>query len=230
MKIDFDFSLILKLSLMFIPYLSFTFLSTLAALFAGTVVAVGIVKLQLSKNKILNSVALIYVGAIRCTPAIILIFLVFYGLPFVVQLFGGNIINFPRPFFLIMALSILFSATFSEVMRSAYLAVHKGQTEAAISIGLSKFQAFYRIVFPQAFKYAIPNTGNSIISLFKETSLAYTIGVIDLMGKGNLYLGQNYGMHALETYVTVGLIYWFCIIIFERIFKLLDKHFSRGKV
>ena len=228
MSIDFSLALIPKIALIVLPYLRFTFFSMVIALVSGTVIAVGVVKLRLSKHKTLNSIAMAYVGAIRCTPAIILIFIVFYGLPFLVQIFGANILEYPRAFFLTVALSIMFSATFSEVMRSAYLAVNKGQREAGIAIGLSEFQTFYRIIFPQAFVYAIPNMGNSIIFLFKDTSLAYTIGVIDLMGRGNLYVTQNYGMHSIEVYITVGLIYWLFVIMFEHGFSFLDKHASRG--
>lgn len=228
MKIDFSFGLIPKIALVIFPYLSFTILSMLVALIAGSIIATGIVKLRLSRKKVLNNIAVLYVGAIRCTPAVVLIFIVFYGLPFIAQIFGADILDYPRPFFLMVALSIMFSATFSEVLRSAYLSVNKGQREAAISVGLSEFQAFRRIILPQAIVHAIPNIGSSIILLFKDTSLAYTIGVIDLMGRGNLYITQNYGLHALEAYLTVGLIYWFFVIFFEQSFAFLDRKISGG--
>lgn len=228
MRMDFSFGLIPKIALIILPYLSFTILSMLVALIAGSVIASGILKLRLSRKKILNKIALLYVGAIRCTPAVILIFIVFYGLPFVAQFFGADILDYPRPFFLTVALSIMFSATFSEVMRSAYLSVNKGQREAAISIGLSEFQAFRRIILPQAVVHAIPNIGSAVILLFKDTSLAYTIGVIDLMGRGNLYITQQYGRHALEAYLTVGLIYWFFVFVFEQGFAFLDRKISGG--
>ncbi|MBR1910829.1 MAG: amino acid ABC transporter permease [Treponema sp.] len=229
MNIDFSISLIPKISLIVLPYLKVTILSMIFALLAGTVISVGVVKLRLHKCKPLNSVAAAYVGAVRCTPAIILIFIVFYGLPFVVQIFGANILNYSRVFFLTVALAVMFSATFSEVMRSAYLSVNKGQREAGIAMGLSEFQTFYRIILPQAFIVAIPNLGNSVIFLFKDTSLAYTIGVIDLMGMGNLYITQQHGTHSLEAYLTVGMIYWFFVILLEHGFSFLEKYISRGR-
>ncbi|MBP3772586.1 MAG: amino acid ABC transporter permease [Treponema sp.] len=228
MNREFSFEIIPKLALTFLPFLKVTLLTLLLALIFGTIIATVLVKLRLSKRKSLNIIAYTYIAAIRCTPAVILIFIVFYGLPFLLQLIGIDIIAFPRIFFITVALSISFSATFSEVMRTSYLAVNKGQTEAAIALGLSGFQAFYRIVLPQAFVYALPNFGNSLIMLFKETSLAYTIGVVDLMGKMNLYISYKHGRNGLEAYITVGLIYWVFVLLFERIFTLLDKKNSRG--
>ena len=228
MDFEFSFKLFPKIAKIVLPYLRVTFSATIIAFFAGTVLAAALVKFRLSKKKLLNSIAALYVWSIRCTPTIILIFIVFYGLPFLTQLIGINILGISRIFFLIISLSIMFSATFSEVMRSAYLSINKGQREAAISIGLSESQAFFRIVFPQALKVALPNIGNSVIFLFKDTSLAYTIGVIDLMGKGNNYITQHYGIHALEVYLTVGSIYWLIVICFEKTFSFLDKKVSKG--
>jgi L-cystine transport system permease protein len=114
-------------------------------------------------------------------------------------------------------------------MRSSYLAVPAGQREAALTSGLTEAQAFTRILLPQAFVVSIPNLGNSFIALLKEGSLAFTIGLIDVMGKGNLFVSINFGAYALETYTALAIIYWVLTIAFERIFKQLEKNFSKGR-
>lgn len=187
-------------------------------------------KASLSKNKIVKSIASAYINILRCTPSIVLLFIVFYGLPELFkQLFNLNIYFWSKSFFVVTALSLLYASSMSEIFRSAYLAVGKDQFDAALSIGLSPFQAITRIVAPQAVIYAIPNLGNSFISLLKEGSLAFTIGLIDVMGAGNLFISRNYGGYALETYISLTVIYWGITIILEKTFHLLELHFSKGR-
>lgn len=132
--------------------------------------------------------------------------------------------------FVIIALSLLYSAQLAEIIRSALITVGKGQLEAGLSIGLTPFQSMSRIVIPQAFVVALPNLGNSLIALLKEGALAYTIGLIDVMGAGNLIISRNYGAYALETYIALAVVYWTLTLIIENVFKYLEKRFSKGRV
>ena len=206
-----------------------TFGIVLGTIVIALLLSILIVKGRLSKNKVAVKIASGYVGALRCTPSIVLLFIVFYGLPRLFLAFGIDLNFWPKAFFVIVALSLLYAASLSEVIRSAYLAVGKGQYEAAVSVGLTEFQAIRRIVFPQAFVIALPNLGNSLVSLLKEGSLAYTIGLIDVMGAGNLLISRNMGAYAIETYVALALIYWIATIILENLFKFLEKKFSVGR-
>lgn len=117
----------------------------------------------------------------------------------------------------------------SEVFRSAYESIDKGQREAAVSIGMSEFQAFRRIILPQCTLVAIPNFTNALVNLIKEGSLAYTIGLIDIMGKGQLIIGANQGSYNLETYLALFILYWVLTIIIEVSSKILEKRLSQGK-
>ena len=141
---------------------------------------------------------------------------------------GANINFWPKIIFVIFTLSLLYAAQLSQIFRSAYTAVGKSQFEAGISVGLSPFQTVTRIMIPQAIVYALPNLGNSLIALLKEGSLAYTIGLIDVMGKGNLIISRNYGAYALETYIALAFVYWSLTLIIEKIFKRLEIKFSKG--
>jgi len=164
---------------------------------------------QLSGEKSLSSFARGYVFILRCTPPIVLIFLVFYGLPrFLEWWLGIDVNGWSRSVFVILAMTLLFAASISEVFKSSYQALPKGQLEAGLSIGLTDYQTFVRILLPQAFRIALPNISTAIINLLKDIALAYTIGLVDLMGAGNLVISRNLGNYSLETYTAVAIIYW----------------------
>lgn len=169
---------------------------------------------QLSGEKSLSSFARGYVFILRCTPPIVLIFLVFYGLPrFLEWWLGIDVNGWSRSVFVILAMTLLFAASISEVFKSSYQALPKGQLEAGLSIGLTDYQTFVRILLPQAFRIALPNITTTIINLLKDIALAYTIGLVDLMGAGNLVISRNLGNYSLETYTAVAIIYWVLALI-----------------
>ena len=168
--------------------------------------------------------------AFRCTPSIVMLFIIFYGLPNLFwALFKVDINDWAKAFYVITALGLLFSASAAEIMRSSYLAVPAGQREAALTCGLTEEQSFVRILLPQAFVVSLPNFGNSFIALLKEGSLAFTIGLIDVMGKGNLIISVNFGGYALETYTALAIIYWVLTFLLEQLFKVIEKRFSKGR-
>jgi len=213
-----------------LPFLLVTFRVLLGTVLVGIVLGFIFAKAILSGNKWQRKVSEGIINTFRCTPSIVMLFVIFYGLPNVFwALFSVDINDWPKDFYVITALGLLFSASAAEVMRSSYLAIPKGQREAALSTGLTENQAFFRILLPQAFVISLPNLGNSVIVLLKEGSLAFTIGLIDVMGKGNLLVSLNYGAYAVETYTALAIIYWILTIIFEQFFRLLEKQFSKGR-
>lgn len=214
-----------------LPFLGVTFEVMLGTIILGLLLSILIVRQNYSKKKIWNRLSKGYVHILRCTPSIVFLFIVFYGIPKLIYVLTGANINFwPKIIFVVIALSLLYSAQLAEIIRSSLESVGKGQYEAAISLGISPFRAMTRIVIPQALVAALPNLGNSFIALLKEGSLAYTIGLIDVMGKGNLIISLNYGGYALETYIALAIIYWAVTLIIEFTFKLLEKRFSKGRV
>jgi L-cystine transport system permease protein len=95
---------------------------------------------------------------------------------------------------------------------------------------MNYFQSLRRIILPQAFVAALPNLGNAAISLLKDTALAFSIGIIDIMGQVRLILGNNYGIGMFEIYVTISLVYWSMCIVIEIIVSYLEKHLKKGRV
>src|SRR5699024_216145 len=164
-----------------LPYLKITFLVTILTLFFGTIIGFLLTMAKLSKNSIVRSLAYIDISILRCSPSIVLLFLVYYGIPAVGIQFGLYLNDLNVMVFVVIALSLQFSAIMSEVIRSAYQSVDNGQFEAAVSVGLSNVQAYRRIVFPHAFVVALPNLGNGVLALLQEGALAYTIGLIDIV-------------------------------------------------
>jgi L-cystine transport system permease protein len=196
----------------------------------GSLLGFVLAKTRIGRSGIFRKISGGYTLIMRCTPSIVLLFILYYALPELVQaVFGLDINGISRSFFVILTLSLLFAANMGELMRSAYEAVDKGQREAALSAGLSETQAFFRITAPQAVVVALPNFGNALIALMKEGALAYTIGMIDMMGQGTLIISRNYGAYGLETYIALALIYWTLTIVIERSFRGIEKYLSKGK-
>ncbi|SEP96201.1 amino acid ABC transporter membrane protein 1, PAAT family [Streptococcus equinus] len=179
---------------------------------------------QLSDEQGFSILARGYVFILRCTPPIVLIFLVFYGLPrFLEWWLGIDVNGWSRSIFVILAMTLLFAASISEVFKSSYLALPKGQLEAGLSIGLSELQTFVRILLPQAFRIALPNITSAVINLLKDIALAYTIGLVDLMGEGNFIISRNMGNYSLETYTAVAVIYWILALILSVVTHVVEN-------
>ena len=212
-----------------VPYLLVTAGIVIGTVFFGSLLGLVLAAAKIRRGKIGTALANIYIYVTRCVPSIVLLFIVYYGLPEFLLMFGIDINNAGKGFFVITTFSILFAANMSEVFRSSYEAVDRGQREAAVSIGLTEFQAFRRIVLPQCIRVAIPNFTNTLISLMKEGSLAYTIGLIDIMGKGQLIIGQNQGSYSLEVYLALFILYWILTIVIENGFGAIELNLSKGK-
>lgn len=214
-----------------LPYLTVTLVVGVTSILTGSILGMLLAWAKLSGHKVIRALADGYTYIIRCTPSIVLLFIVFYGLPkFMEAEFGIDLDDLSRAVFVIITFTLLFGAYVSEVFRSAYETVDKGQYEAAVTIGLSPQQAFFRVMLPQAAVIALPNFGNSVINLMKESALAYTIGLIDLLGKTNLIIAKNYGAYGIELYVACLLIYWGISLVIEQAFLRMESYLDRGRL
>ncbi|GIQ65256.1 hypothetical protein PACILC2_38240 [Paenibacillus cisolokensis] len=113
----------------------------------------------------------------------------------------------------------------AEIFRAAFISVDKGQMEACITGGMTKVQAYRRIILPQAARNALPATGNIFISLIKETSLAFTLGVVEIFAEAKMQAAESFRF--FEAYLAVALIYWGLIIVYSYLQKLLEKYLDR---
>jgi L-cystine transport system permease protein len=222
----FDLMLIIEFIPTLIQYLGITLQILAASIILGFVLGIAAAIPRLYKIPILNQLVILYVSFIRGTPILIQLFLVFYGLPAILLLlFSIDITRMEAIYFVIITYAISNGAGFSEIFRAAIRAVDYGQTEAAFSVGMTSRQNFFRIVLPQAVRIAFPNMANSVIGSLKDTSLAFTIGVMDMMGRGDTLIAAT--AHALEVYLSLSIIYYIIVVMFEKIFSKLEKYFNR---
>lgn len=174
-------------------------------------------------------IAGVYISFMRGVPLIALLFLIYFGVP---QILGWFSIGYPRSlqtFLVIFGFALNVSGYLAENMRSAYLAVDAGQFEAADSIGMTPFQRFIHVIFPQALVISVPNIGNTVIMLIKDTSLAFTFGILDIMGRAVILNTRSYGARQVEIYLAVGLLYWAVCFVLERLVHVVEKRADRSR-
>lgn len=205
--------------------LPLTLLILVLSILFGSLLGGIITRGQLSQDDTIKKLANSYIFVIRCTPPVVLLFLVFYGLPeFLKWWLGINVESWSRANFTLISMVLLFAATSAEIFKSAYLAIPYGQTEAGLSIGLNSWQTFFRIIFPQAFRVALPNLTTAILNLMKDMALAYTIGLVDIMGQTNLLISRNMGNYSLEAYTAVAIIYWGLALLVTFLSHIIEKN------
>lgn len=189
---------------------------------------------KIEQKKVGGKIVSGYVSFVRGTPIVLQILFLYSLLPTFLNYFIKEILKLEFDIFSlnpIVYAFIVFSlntiAVLSEVFRSALLTVAQGQMEAALSIGLSKRQAYTRIIIPQALVSALPNLCNSTISLMKSTSLAFMMTVKDItaIAKVNAAYGYNY----IEAYVVIAIVYIFLCSAVQLIYRAVEKYFSSYK-
>ena len=207
-----------------LPYIRVTLIYVVSSVFFGFVLGLGIAMLRLSKRRVLRGIGSVYVTILRSVPSVVLLFIVYYGLPQVLrENFGIEMGDVDTILYVIVTFSLLLSSPMSEIIRTSYLAVPSGQYEAAVMVGLTPIQAIRRVVFPQGFIIALPNLGNIFIFMMKEGALAYTIGLHDVLGRGMYLSGLKVNIYNFEMYLALALIYWPCTLILEKIFKVWER-------
>ena len=198
--------------------LVYTLPLSLIAFVVGLILAVLTALARISTVKPLQWLARFYVSAIRGTPLLVQLFILFYGLPtlgIVIDPFPAAVIGF----------SLNVGAYASEVIRAAILSIPKGQWEAAHMIGMSYWQALKRVILPQATRVSIPPLSNTFISLVKDTSLASLILVTEMFRRAQEIAATNYEF--LLLYTEVAIIYWVICFFLSLIQGRLEHRFDR---
>lgn len=140
---------------------------------------------------------------------------------YVLKLVHIDITRLPVLVFVILVYGLHSGAYVSEGIRAAVSAVDRGQVEAAYAVGMNGFQAFTRIVFPQAIAIAVPILANLVIATLKDTSLAFTLGVMELTGKSQTLATMS--RHFIESYIALAAVYFILSIALERLFLLAER-------
>ncbi|MEM5591258.1 amino acid ABC transporter permease [Niallia circulans] len=218
LNLDFPYLVdILPELLEFIPLTLFlAVLSMVFAIIGGLILAV----ISRSNIPVLKQLAAVYISFFRAIPTLVQLFLIYYGLP---QIFPA-LSAMTAITAAILGLSLKQAAFLAEIFRAALNSVDKGQVEACLSVGMTKVQAFRRIVLPQATRNAIPATSNIFIGLIKETSLAFTLGVVELFAQGKIIAASS--LKFFETYLALALLYWVLIILVTFVQRAIEKEWK----
>ncbi|MBY5338457.1 amino acid ABC transporter permease [Rhizobium leguminosarum] len=208
--------------------LPLTLAITFTAMIAGFLLALIATTFRVRRIPVLSQLADLYVSYARSVPVVLQLFVAFYGLPLVVALF--EVEDFVSPnVAAIVGLSLYHGGYLSEVLRPAYLAVERGQHDAADSLGYSFLQKILRVVGPQAVHIALPGYGNSIIYLIHNVALVMYIGAADVMATAHLVMERDYNQYQFETYLVLAVIYsLLCLVawIVVRFFETRNAKFA----
>ncbi|CAM3388119.1 amino acid ABC transporter permease [Marinicrinis lubricantis] len=197
----------------------YTLQITIVSMFFGLIIGLVVAIARLKGNLAIRGLARGYVSIIRGTPIIVQIFIVYYGLPD----YGINLEPLTAAY---ISLSINIGAYLSETFRGAILSVDKGQTEAALSLGMTGWQTMRKIILPQAARVAIPPMGNTFIGMLKETSLVSIVTVTELLRSAQLLIAQYY--IAMPFYIAIALMYWMMSMVFSYILDRIEMKLAKA--
>lgn len=197
----------------------------------GWALGILIALVKNAKVPVLYQLSVVFVSFMRSVPMVVILFVAYYSVPLIIQSYTSSIglsvdVNAVPPAAYAICAFVLDQAAYSsEVFRSAILAVDKGQIEAAQSVGMTKPVAYVRIVLPQAITSALPNLNGLFVGLVQGTSLAYFVGVYEVMATSNLLATSSYAY--IEAYLMATVIYEVLSFIFNRIFRAIEARASR---
>lgn len=225
METTFDISYVFDFLPKLAAYIQITLFIVVCSVVLGLAVGLLWALPRMYNVPVLKNLSAILVSFFRGTPVLILLFLIYYGVPEVLKLVSIDVTRTSVLVFVILTYTLNSGAYMCEIIRAAIAAVDRGQVEAAYSVGMTKYQAFTRIMLPQALAVSMPNFANKVLANLKETSLAYTLGTMDISGKAQT-LGSS-TMHFFETYIALSLIYFVISMILEQLFLLAERRLHR---
>lgn len=228
---NFDFLFMFDAMRQILPAVPLTLTITGSAMLFGLVLALLLMYMQQSKLRALHWLRSAYISFFRGTPLMLHLLLCYYTLPIVIAniayLTGWNIhgSDISLSTLAIIALSLNSSSYLAEILRSGFLSIPKGEIEASLSIGMTGWQVFRRIVIPQILINSIPSLGSRLIALLHGSSLAFWIAVTEITGKANLVAASTYQF--VEAFIAAAAIYWILTLLIERIVALLERRYAR---
>ncbi len=196
-----------------------TVVGIIAGIMLGVVLALG----RISKSRFLNSITWFYVWVFRGTPLLMQLFIIVYAIPlFTLDVFGAPV-RLPLLVAAAVAYSLNSAAYLAEIFRAGIQSIDKGQMEASKALGMSYYQAMFKIIIPQAYRRLIPPVGNELIMLLKDTSLVASIGLFDLLRTVNQMSNATGRWYY---YIYAAVVYLFLTSIVQLGFERIEKRYS----
>lgn len=172
---------------------------------------------RMSKNPVLRAAVKFYISIMRGTPLMLQLMVVYFG-PY--YLFGIQVGNGYRLWAAFIGFAVNYAAYFAEIYRSGIQSMPAGQYEAAKLLGYTKYQTFFRIIFPQVVKRILPSITNEVITLVKDTSLAFTISVMEMFTVAKALASSQVSM---VPFVAAGLFYYIFNLLVASFMEYAEK-------
>jgi len=205
-------------------YVPLTLFMAVAGMVFALILASLLAVERVAKVPVLDWFVIIFISFFRGTPLLVQLFLFYFGLPQVLS-FLAEINGVTAA---IMGLTLHFSAYMAESIRAAIMGVDRSQWEAAQSIGMTQSQMMGRIILPQAARIAAPTLVNYFIDMIKGTSLAFTLGVTEMMGAAQKEAAGSFLY--FEAYLVVAMIYWVIVEALSQAQKRLETYLNKAFV
>nr|WP_217364900.1 MULTISPECIES: amino acid ABC transporter permease [Brevibacillus] len=197
-----------------------TFELTVASVIVGSIIGLFVALLKVSKFKLGQIIANVYIMVIRGTPLIVQIFVLYFGF--------YKMIDLGQFWSAALALAIHSGAYIAEIFRGSIQSIDKGQMEAGLSLGMSSSQTMRRIILPQAMKRSIPPLGNQFILSLKESSLAAFIAMDELFSLARRLSAETFD--EMTYFLIVALYYLVIVMIFTYVVHRMEKRLAKGDV
>ena len=202
-------------------YLPTTLGLAAASMAIAVALALGLALARFAKVPVLNEFTKLYVSFFRGVPSLILLFLLYFGLPQLIPAFAKTSAMTAA----ILGLSLKEAAYLTEIFRAALASVDRGQYEAGLATGMRPWQVYRRYVLPQASFNALPATGNTFIGLLKETSIVFTLGITEMFASAQMIAATNF--RYFETYLVIGLLYWAVVVVVGLLLSAAERRLGR---
>jgi putative amino-acid transport system permease protein len=217
-----DLGYMLGLVPVILRYVPLTLGMAIAAMAMALVIASVLAVVRVLKVPVVDAVVAVFISFFRGTPLLVQLFLFYYGLPQIVsaltQINGVTAA--------IMGLTLHFSAYMAESIRGAILGIDRSQWEAGQSVGMTQVQLMRRIVLPQAARVAAPTLLNYFIDMIKSTSLAFTLGVTEMMGAAQKEAAGSF--RYFEAFLVVAVIYWVIVEALAAVQRRMEVRLHRA--
>ena len=217
-----DLDYMLGLVPVILGYVPLTLFMAVAGMAFALILASALAVERVVRVPVLDWLVVLFISFFRGTPLLVQLFLFYYGLPqvlaFLTQINGVTAA--------IMGLTLHFSAYMAESIRAAIVGVDRSQWEAAQSIGMTQAQTMRRVVLPQATRVAAPTLVNYFIDMIKSTSLAFTLGVTEMMGAAQKEAAGSFLY--FEAFLVVAILYWIMVEILNQGQKRMELWLNRA--
>ena len=229
----FEFDTAVEAFAFILKHLPVTLFLPAVTLLIGIVLGSIIAIVRLRSNKLVNAVLAIVVSFFRSVPAILQVFIMYYSLPYLIApilsaVTGSVVKPFDvSPYWTAYIFFIIYQTAYqSENIRGALLSVDRGQLEAALAVGLSYYQAYKRIILPQAFAVAMPSFFTYYLHGIKSLALLFTIKIVDIFAAADIFAALY--SRRTEPYVADAIIYWLLCVVLTFVFNSWERSLSKG--